>query len=109
MIASNGEHAPGDVPDVRVQTLCVMSDQPPFCGSGRIGVKGRELINRQDPWGSRRSGFSFGAYPTTRQQQDLAGLFGWCWFIFNSVIADRQMVFETGLSEVLRSALNGDL
>lgn len=44
--------------------------------------------------------YSYRAYPTSRQERDLARLFGCCRFIYNSVIADRQMVYETGLHEV---------
>lgn len=44
--------------------------------------------------------YSYRAYPTTRQQRDLSRLFGCCRFIYNTVIADRQMVYETGLREV---------
>lgn len=45
--------------------------------------------------------YSYRAYPTTRQQRDLSRLFGCCRHIYNSVIADRQMVYETGLHEVI--------
>lgn len=44
--------------------------------------------------------YSYRAYPTSRQERDLARLFGCCRLIYNTVIADRQMVYETGLHEV---------
>ena len=44
--------------------------------------------------------YSYRAYPSTRQQRDLSRLFGCCRRIYNTVIADRQVVYETGLSEV---------
>ncbi len=47
--------------------------------------------------------YVFRAYPTTRQQRDLRRLFGCCRYIYNSVIADRQMTYETGLHAVEES------
>lgn len=44
--------------------------------------------------------YTYRAYPTTRQQRDLSRLFGCCRHIYNAVIADRQMVYETGLHQV---------
>lgn len=44
--------------------------------------------------------YSYRASPTSRQQRDLSRLFGCCRYIYNSVVADRQMVYETGLHEV---------
>lgn len=44
--------------------------------------------------------YTYRAYPTPRQERDLARLFGCCRFVFNQVIADRQMTWETGLCEV---------
>ena len=43
--------------------------------------------------------YSYRAYPTPRQQRDLSRLFGCCRYVYNSVIADRQMIYETGLHE----------
>lgn len=43
--------------------------------------------------------YSYRAYPTPRQQRDLSRLFGCCRHVYNSVIADRQMIYETGLHE----------
>ncbi|WP_167540716.1 RNA-guided endonuclease InsQ/TnpB family protein [Microbacterium maritypicum] len=47
--------------------------------------------------------YVFRAYPTTRQQRGLRRLFGCCRYIYNSVIADRQMTFETRLHAVEES------
>lgn len=41
--------------------------------------------------------YSYRAYPGTRQRRDLARLFGCTRFIYNSVIADRKMIYETCL------------
>lgn len=44
--------------------------------------------------------YNYRAYPSTRQQRDLARLFGCVRYVYNSAIADRQMIFETGLHEI---------
>jgi len=44
--------------------------------------------------------YTYRACPTTRQQRDLSRLFGCCRFLYNSVIADRQMIYETGLHTI---------
>lgn len=44
--------------------------------------------------------YSFRAQPTTRQERDLARLFGCCRFVYNSVVADRKLIYETGLHTV---------
>lgn len=51
--------------------------------------------------------YSYRAYPTTRQQRDLSRLFGCCRYIYNQVIADRQMIYETGLHEVVEPRPTG--
>jgi len=44
--------------------------------------------------------YTYRAYPTPRQERDLARLFGCCRYVYNLVIADRQMTYETGLCDV---------
>lgn len=44
--------------------------------------------------------YNYRAYPGTRQQRDLARLFGCVRYVYNSAIADRQMIFETGLHDI---------
>lgn len=46
---------------------------------------------------SMKQRYSYRAYPTPRQQGDLARLFGACRYIYNCVVEDRKMIFETGL------------
>lgn len=47
--------------------------------------------------------YNYRVYPSPRQQRDLSRLFGCTRFIYNSVIADRQMIHETGLQEITGS------
>lgn len=52
--------------------------------------------------------YAYRAYPTSRQQRDLARLFGCCRHIYNSVIADRRMLYETGLHDTIEPRPTAD-